>query len=37
MNEKDELRLQRLIDNEMLDADADPDPGTEVRPQVYGG
>ena len=27
----------RLIDNEMLDADADPDPGTEVRPQVYGG
>jgi len=27
----------RLIDNEILDADAEPDPGTEVRPQVYGG
>jgi pantoate--beta-alanine ligase len=27
----------RLIDNEILDVDAAPDPGTEVRPQVYGG
>jgi pantoate--beta-alanine ligase len=27
----------RLIDNEILDVDAEPDPGTEVRPQVYGG
>jgi pantoate--beta-alanine ligase len=27
----------RLIDNEILDADAGPDLGTEVRPQVYGG
>jgi pantoate--beta-alanine ligase len=27
----------RLIDNEILDADAEDDPGTEVRPQVYGG
>jgi pantoate--beta-alanine ligase len=27
----------RLIDNEILDVDADPDPGTDVRPQVYGG
>ena len=27
----------RLIDNEILDADAEEDPGTEVRPQVYGG
>ena len=27
----------RLIDNEILDTDAEPDPGTEVRPQVYGG
>jgi pantoate--beta-alanine ligase len=27
----------RLIDNEILDADAESDPGTEVRPQVYGG
>ena len=27
----------RLIDNEILDTDSEPDPGTEVRPQVYGG
>ena len=27
----------RLIDNEILDVDSEPDPGTEVRPQVYGG
>ena len=27
----------RLIDNEILDASAEDDPGTEVRPQVYGG
>jgi pantoate--beta-alanine ligase len=27
----------RLIDNEVLDAEAEPDPGTDVRPQVYGG
>ena len=27
----------RLIDNEILDVDAEPDPGTEIRPQVYGG
>lgn len=27
----------RLIDNEILDVDARSDPGTEVRPQVYGG
>jgi pantoate--beta-alanine ligase len=27
----------RLIDNEILDVDAAPDAGTEVRPQVYGG
>ncbi len=27
----------RLIDNEILDASVDDDPGTEVRPQVYGG
>ena len=27
----------RLIDNEILDASAEEDPGTEVRPQVYGG
>ena len=27
----------RLIDNEILDADIEADPGTEVRPQVYGG
>jgi pantoate--beta-alanine ligase len=27
----------RLIDNEILDADAQQEPGTEVRPQVYGG
>ncbi|HET9083546.1 MAG TPA: pantoate--beta-alanine ligase [Candidatus Limnocylindrales bacterium] len=27
----------RLIDNEILDPDAEKDPGTEVRPQVYGG
>jgi pantoate--beta-alanine ligase len=27
----------RLIDNEILDVDAEPDQGTEVRPQVYGG
>ena len=27
----------RLIDNEILDTDSGPDPGTEVRPQVYGG
>ena len=27
----------RLIDNKILDVDAEPDPGTEVRPQVYGG
>jgi pantoate--beta-alanine ligase len=27
----------RLIDNEILDVDAESDPGTEVRPQVYGG
>ena len=27
----------RLIDNEILDAGADAAPGTEVRPQVYGG
>ena len=27
----------RLIDNEILDADAEGDVGTEVRPQVYGG
>ena len=27
----------RLIDNEVLDVDAEPDPGTEIRPQVYGG
>ena len=27
----------RLIDNEILDADAEDEPGTEVRPQVYGG
>ncbi|HEY7701874.1 MAG TPA: pantoate--beta-alanine ligase [Candidatus Limnocylindrales bacterium] len=27
----------RLIDNEVLDAAAEEDPGTDVRPQVYGG
>ena len=27
----------RLIDNEILDAGADPEGGTEVQPQVYGG
>jgi pantoate--beta-alanine ligase len=27
----------RLIDNEILDVGAESDPGTEVRPQVYGG
>ena len=27
----------RLIDNEILDVDAGSDPGTDVRPQVYGG
>jgi pantothenate synthetase len=27
----------RLIDNDILDVDAEPDPGTEIRPQVYGG
>jgi pantoate--beta-alanine ligase len=27
----------RLIDNEIFDAGAEDDPGTEVRPQVYGG
>ena len=27
----------RLIDNEILDVDAEPDPGTDIRPQVYGG
>ena len=27
----------RLIDNEILDVDAEPDRGTEIRPQVYGG
>ena len=27
----------RLIDNEVLDIDAEPDPGTDVRSQVYGG
>jgi len=27
----------RLIDNEILDPDAEDDRGTEVRPQVYGG
>jgi pantoate--beta-alanine ligase len=27
----------RLIDNEILDTDSGPDPGTGVRPQVYGG
>jgi pantoate--beta-alanine ligase len=27
----------RLIDNEILDPDAEQEPGTEVRPQVYGG
>jgi pantoate--beta-alanine ligase len=27
----------RLIDNEILDASVEIDPGTEVRPQVYGG
>jgi pantoate--beta-alanine ligase len=27
----------RLIDNEILDTDVEPDRGTEVRPQVYGG
>jgi pantoate--beta-alanine ligase len=27
----------RLIDNEVLDVAAEEDPGTDVRPQVYGG